>query len=191
MGQRGPTATPSAVLAARGSKRANLNPNEPKPAPVAPRRPKGFSQDERRVWNRLVGTLADMRVLAAADWAAMERYVRSLVQYRENERFLDAMAKKHGATVPRGSYPVFTDDPASYIAGPLPGGLYLKGYREYAKVGEQKALKKELKETEDRFGLTPAARTRIWATSGAEPHLHQADDGPDPETYFFAPRPVG
>lgn len=189
MGARGPAPTPSEILEARGSTLAGRNPREPRPAPKAPPCPKTFTKPEKEVWRRLIKTLADMRVLTVADWAQLERYCQMAVRYREADLFLRRKAEKHGPDVPYGCYPVWRneDDPndtGNYVA-PLGNRRFLAGYIEYPTVRQLGQLDKAMKQIEANFGLSPSARTRIWAAEENGPKLHQADADRDPEVYFF------
>lgn len=189
MGARGPAPTPTEVLAARGSTLAGRNPREPVPEPGAPPCPKGFTKAEKDLWKRLTKTLLDMRVCSKADWAQLERYCRMFARWRQGEDFLARKAAKHGDEVPYGCYPVFRNegdpnDTGGYAA-PLGGNRVLVGYVEYPTVKQLVSLDKAMKQIEANFGLTPSARTRIWATEENGPKLHQGADDQRPRTYFF------
>jgi P27 family predicted phage terminase small subunit len=162
MGLRGPQPTPTELLEARGSWRAKLNPGEPRPKVGAPACPKGFTKDERAAWKAVCKVLGDMNVLTRADGIALERYVRQLVRWRACESFV----AKNGIC-----YPLKADaakPPTAYI-GRLPSGEYVVDWVEYPQVRECHRLHKALKDAEDRFGLSPAARTRIRAVSESSP----------------------
>src|SRR5215468_2206885 len=96
MGLRGPQPTPTALLEARGSWRAKLNPTEPWPKVGAPPCPKSFTKDERAVWKAVCKILADMNVLTKADSLVLERYVRQLLRWRACEAFI----AKNGISYP-------------------------------------------------------------------------------------------
>ena len=170
MGLRGPVPTPTKVLEARGSWRATVNANEPRPKPGKPPCPRGFDAAQKGAWRAVCKVLADMDVLTTADALALERYVRQLVRWRACEEFV----AKNGI-----SYPLKadgTEPPTSYV-GRLPSGEYIVGFEEYPQVRESHRLHKALKDAEDRFGLSPAARTRIRAQTETGPKLH--DEGDD------------
>lgn len=145
MGQRGPAPTPTATLSARGSWRANINRREPRPAPGAPTCPRHLSAAERTIWKGLCSILADMDLLTRADGANLERYCKFLLRWRECEAFIAANGV---AYVEKGSW------------------------KEYPQVRETHRLHKALKDIEDRFGLTPSARTRVQTLGDSGPKLH-------------------
>ena len=192
MGARGPAPVPTEILKARGSTLANRNPREPVPEPGVPPCPRSFSKTEKAIWKRLVKTLLDMRVATKADWPQLERYCRMAVQYEKNQAFLARMEAKHGDQVPFGCYPVWRneDDPNDTSNYVLPAGnsRFLAGYIEYPTVRQLVSLDKAMKAIEANFGLTPSARTRIWATEENGPKLHEADADQPPRTFFFEPR---
>mgnify|MGYP001261932728 CR=1 FL=1 len=66
-----------------------LNPNEPKPAPVAPKMPKGLDRYGRQAWQRLAPILERLGLLTEADLEsftalceAYSRYVHAVKRYR-------------------------------------------------------------------------------------------------------------
>lgn len=189
MGARGPAPVPSEILKARGSTLAGRNPREPVPEPGAPPCPRTFTKAEKALWRRLVKTLLDMRVVTKADWPQLERYCRMAVQYQRGWAFLDRKAAKHGDEVPWGCYPLFCneDDPKDTraYAAPLGNSRFLVDYREYPTVRHLAAWEKAMKAIEANFGVTPSARTRIWATEENGPKLHDAAADRSPATYFF------
>ena len=67
MGSRGPAPTPTAILAARGSWRANIRPGEPEPPAPSLRPPKWISEPARKLWRQLAKELADIGVFKATD----------------------------------------------------------------------------------------------------------------------------
>ncbi|MFO0849574.1 MAG: P27 family phage terminase small subunit [Gemmataceae bacterium] len=146
----------------------------PRPAPVAPPCPRDFDRDHRRVWKRVCRTLADMRLIAVSDWGATERYVRMTVQYRRCSDFLAAAELTRPEDCPPGCFTTKVDGSTRYM--PYPASM------------EMLRLGRAMQTFEDRFGLNPLARRQLVADTG--PLLHDGP-GPDPETYFFAPRPGG
>ena len=61
MGKRGPRPTPTAVLRARGSRRADRNPDrlEPEPPPGPPECPAWLNADAKVVWDQMVALLSE------------------------------------------------------------------------------------------------------------------------------------
>lgn len=82
MGSRGPSKTPTAVLAQRGSWRAAQRAHEPRPVegPIHP--PVEFSAEEWVLWDRLVELLTGMQVLTSADVFALARYVKMFIRWQ-------------------------------------------------------------------------------------------------------------
>ncbi len=188
MGARGPAPTPTKIHEKNGSWLAKTNPREPQPTAGPPPIPKGFDKVQKELYRRLTKTLGEMQVLTKADWAQLERYVVQFVRWRKAIAFLDKKEKEHGDQVPYGCYPMFQNvDPADtpkYVA-PVRGNTYLAGYAEYPTVRQIVALDKALKQIEANFGLTPSARTRIWAMDDETPGKAKAQNGDDPEILFF------
>ena len=79
MGKRGPKPTPTAVLALRGSKRANLRDAEPTPAHLdgTPPAPARLTDEAARVWNAAAPEMAATGVLTSLDLTAFERLCRT------------------------------------------------------------------------------------------------------------------
>lgn len=178
MGARGPAPTPTPVLKARGSWRAELNRNEPRPPPGPPPCPKAFGPAERVVWRAVCKALRDMGLLTKADGGALARYVRFLIRWRACE---DHIAR-FGLT-----QPVVTTDPdVARIGEWKRPGEHLVGWAEFPQVRESHRLDKALRGIEDRFGLSPSARSRLTVAGDppAGPKLHRGDDADD-ERYFF------
>jgi P27 family predicted phage terminase small subunit len=166
MGLRGPAPTPTHQLELRGSWRANLNRREPRPEPGPPPCPPGLSADEKKVWRAVCRILADMDLLTKADGATLERYCRFFVR-----NGLTYPLKAPADEPPRGGY-----------VGRLPSGEFLVAWVEFPQAREVHRLHKALKDIEDRFGLTPAARTRVQSMSEAGPKLHGAGVPARPKT---------
>lgn len=153
MGMRGPQPTPTETLKLRGSWLVNQRQNEPTPTPGTPEPPEWFSEEERAVWDDVVPTLLRMRVLTVADGRALARYCRFWVRWRRCEEFID----KHGT-----SFPIMGKDKA------------VKGFQTYPQAVRAEKLADMLNRLEDRFGLTPAARTRISVELKPETENHKA-----------------
>lgn len=135
MGRRGPPPTPTAVLAARGSWRAKLNPNEMKPKSGSPKPPKDLKPEALAEWKRVVKELAPTGVLTIADRPAMIAYVQSWALMQEAY----AEIVRDGSTIkqPNG------------WTGPHPA------------LSSYKARRKECDAFWNQFGQTPSARARI------------------------------
>lgn len=170
MGARGPQPTPTKTLEARGSWRAKLNSREPRPKPGAPTCPKQLGPAEKVVWRAIYGILADMNLVTMADGSMLERYCRYFIRWRACEDFI----AKSGQVYALKSLGKDGAPPKSGYVEKLDTGEYLIDWAEYPQVRESHRLHKALKDVEDRFGLTPAARTRIQALSENGPRLSNA-----------------
>lgn len=135
MAGKGPMPTPTATLARRGSWRANRRPGEPKFERGRPSCPEWLDTEAKAEWRRLVGQLDTAAVLTKADRATLAALCDAWGDYVRAATELVAALKT-------GTY-------AQAIAAGLVG----------AKAKAREAL---LKAT-DRFGLSPATRTRIKA----------------------------
>ena len=136
MGARGPAPLPTDTLKLRGSKRAKYNrpKREPQPVKGRPVCPASLDADEKRVWKRVVALLAAMGVVSKVDTFTLERYCSEYVRWRKAARFLH----ENGDTYMIGQY-----------------------WKLYPQVRVAADLSAALGRIEDRFGLTPSARTRI------------------------------
>jgi P27 family predicted phage terminase small subunit len=171
MGQRGPRPTPSHILKNRGSWRGNLNPNEPHPEPGKPSCPKHLSKPAKVVWRRITTMLDNMGVLAKTDGNLLERYCVYFVRWRDCEDFI----AKNGV-----SYALKGEEGAQFV-GRMSDGVLVVKFVEYPQLKESHRLDQALKQIEDRFGLSPSARSRVSALPG--------DDGiEDPKAKFFRKR---
>ena len=148
MGKRGPRPLPTAVLQARGSRRAKANKLEPEPPAGLPECPDWLSDDAKAVWSQITPILQKMGVLTIADGNALARYCTALAQWREAEMFL----QKYGLT-----YPVKS------------GNGTVKCFFQWPQVAIVQKLSLVLTRLEQEFGLTPSARTRIEIDPGFKP----------------------
>ncbi len=149
MGKRGPKPTPTTILKLRGSWRAGLNPDEPRPKPGAPVMPGRLRPAAKLAWKRVVPKLQAMGVLTKVDGETLARYCTLAARYWEAERFLEA----HGQTYP------------------MRDGDTVTGFRKFPQVAIANELAGTLARIEASFGMTPADRTRIRTeatTEGAE-----------------------
>jgi len=181
MGLRGPAPTPTKVLKARGSWRGKLNSREPRPEPGAPTCPKNLPDAEKKVWRAVCKLLADMGLLSKADGSSIERYCRFYVRWRVCEKFIS----QHGISCPV----LVADDgnpPKGGYLEQTPTGEYVVAWVEFLQVRESHRLHKALKDIEDRFGLSPAARSRVQSLTDNGPRLHDGEgESKTAETYFF------
>ena len=143
-GRSGRHALPTEILKIRGSKRAIYNRprNEPQPEKGRPTCPQWLSADEKSVWRRLVPMLDQMRVLSKDDVFPVERYCVTYIRWRRAIEFL----REHGET---------------YTAGEC--------LRAFPQTKIAQDLSTALTGIEDRFGMSPSARTRISARPVEQP----------------------
>jgi P27 family predicted phage terminase small subunit len=147
MARPGKAPTPTAILAARGSWRAKLNPAEPLPELGAPDCPAHLSDAAKEIWYQIVPRLLAMGVLSRVDGNALARYCDAFIQWRRAAEFLNA----HELV-----YPMKGKDGKVSALAPYPQNAL---YDRYARI---------LSGLEAQFGLTPAARTRIAAATEAK-----------------------
>lgn len=166
MGLRGPAPTPTKELEARGSWRARLNRREPRPKPGAPSVPASLGNEEKKVWRAVCRILGDMDLLTTADAANLERYCRYFVRWRVCEEFLSRNGVSYPLKAPAGK------PPNGYVGKLETTGEYVVAWVEFPQARETHRLHKALKDIEDRFGLTPAARTRVQTMSEVGPRLY-------------------
>lgn len=142
MGRRGRVPEPTALKVARGSVHAERNKREPKPPRKTPRCPRWLDARAKKMWNALVKLLDEMKVLTIADGHALARYCQTWVQWRKYDEFVMA----HGAV---------------YTVKDQNGNI--KMVRTFPQALLAERLNLQLLRYEQEFGLTPAARTRIYA----------------------------
>ncbi len=155
----GPAPTPTALLRARGSWRAQTRTSEPKPQMGRPPCPSWLSKDAKTEWRRLVTLLNNARVLAKSDGNALARYCRLWERWQGAERFI----LEHGSTYR-------TKDKNGEPAG----------HRAFPQVAIAAQLAQQLTRLEHEFGLTPAARSRVTAEEREE----TSSNGGDKSRFF-------
>lgn len=140
MKPRGPRPTPTAILAARGSKRARARKDEPIPPGALPEPPDWLSPAAAAEWQRLVPELLSIRLMTAADWSTFAGYCQAFAHWQAAEEFMG----RHGTVI------VVRDD---------------KGTVKFSQAVPQFAIAQKSQEKMLRFaaelGLTPAARARL------------------------------
>jgi P27 family predicted phage terminase small subunit len=132
----GPAPTPTAILAARGSWRADERINEPQDAVAAPECPRWLKGEARKEWFRVVPILLARRTLSEADFGHLSGMCQWWGEYVNAVRRVRQL---------RGT---FAGHPIDH-----PRVLKSQAWKEYAKAAQQ-------------FGLSPASRTRVSAASG-------------------------
>jgi P27 family predicted phage terminase small subunit len=146
MGLRGPTPKPTALRLYEGNRgHRPLNDREPVALMGEPTMPKHLDADARREWRRLVPLLMTMRVLTESDGLALASLCMTYSTLVQAQRLMVKAAGGKGSSL-------LIKTASGYIQqSPLLGIIN----------GQMAALTVMLRE----FGLTPASRSRILATS--------------------------
>lgn len=133
---------PTAIKKLEGNPgKRKLNRKEPVPAKGMPECPDWLLPETKAEWERLCEKLSDMGVLTEIDMAAFAAYCQSFARWKEAQEHIDA----EGST--------FVTD---------------KGYQQQTPwVGIANTNQKLMLQAAAEFGLTPSARSRIMAASGA------------------------
>lgn len=146
MGRRGPAPKPTVLKLAAGNPGGRpLNRREPIPPPGEPDIPAFGDARATLVWQQLVPRLVRIGLARSIDGHALERYCVLLVRWRDAAAFVD----KNQPT-----YPVRAEGKDG-----RPGRIVQ--VREFPQAAAERKLNQQLLALEDRFGLNPAARSRI------------------------------
>ena len=146
----GPPRKPTPTLRLAGSWRGEARAKtEPTPPAGEPERPDWLDADGREAWDRLLPILMDMRILTAADGAALALLCDTWARYRKASRMLADFGDVYTVKNPDGSPRMIRRSPYSAIQA------------ELARI-----LRGQLAE----FGLTPASRSKTVALPGASDH---------------------
>lgn len=140
MGKRGPRPLPTAVLEARGSRRARQDKNEPQPPAGKGVCPDWIEPAAKEVWAQMVPILDAMGVLTIADTNALTRYCQMFARWKKAEQFIQQFGE---------TYPVKS------------GTGVVKCFFQWPQVNLAQKLSTALTKLEQEFGLTPSARSRI------------------------------
>jgi P27 family predicted phage terminase small subunit len=136
--------------------------NEPAPDVEAPDCPEWLSDPAKEVWFQVVPMLVELRVIAKSNAGPLARYCNAFVQWLKAAEFLDSSKTLVYAIKGKGG------DTVAWAPWPQ-NALYEK----YNRI---------LSGLEDRFGLTPAARSRITLTR----KLAEDSSGNDKLRFFSA-----
>lgn len=172
MGRRGPKPDPAAVKIAKGNpgrRRVGADPKaeeQSREIKVAP--PSWLKDDGLKVWRRLAPGVEKLRLLTAVDAETFARYCRNFARWLDANKAVDELGMAYDTET---------------------------GY-ERIRVAMAVSIRLEpvLERAEDRFGLNPAERQRIFAQRAAvpagdlfgQPSKAPADAAPKP-----APKPEG
>jgi len=150
VGKRGPPKTPSQLRIARGT--AKPRADEPKPPAGNHVMPKHLGKVAARKWRQLLPLLEAVRLMTDADVEALARYCDTYEWWLATR----ATLKKEGDT-----YPILND------------GGEVKYIAQRPEVSIAHKLATQLRQLEQDFGLSPAARASLHVEQPA------ADDGSD------------
>lgn len=165
MAPPGPQPKPTQIKIAQGNPgRRQLNDGEPVPPPGPVDAPKWLTPAARAIWDDLAPVLITMRVLTVADRMTFGRYCRAFARYLE-------LQKNFWDKGPHGTlYPLKDKKGRTRNAG------------EWPQAAEIRRLQEILVRLEDRFGLSPAARSRLRVSgsgnAGTPPPDPTKDTGP-------------
>lgn len=144
MGRRGPKPEPEGIRAQKEAVRSRHPRRRGSLMQVAPgtanEPPRWLKREALRIWERLAPTLRAAKLLTDADAPAFARYCRNFARWLDMQRRLDEQGEIYQIETASGQ--VRRADPA-----------FLIGDR----------LERMLLAAEDRFGLNPAERQRIFA----------------------------
>ena len=144
MGKRGPAATPTSILEARGSWRAKVREREPECDATLPAAPRWLDDSGKAVYRQVAADLRAMGIGKKPDVNALVRYARLWVRWKQADEFL----QKYG-----DSYPLKAFDKN--------GCEKIKCFMPFPQVSIVNKLSVLLLRLEQEFGLTPSARTNI------------------------------
>jgi P27 family predicted phage terminase small subunit len=156
MGRRGPKPEPAAIKQAKGNPAnrpigadpadaASGEANEKAAAPVVTA-PAWLKKDGLKIWQRLAPRLVSMKLLSAIDAEAFGRYCRNFARWAKMQKVLD-------------------DEGETYESESAHGKL--KRCHPAFLISDR--LERQLLASEDRFGLNPAERQRLFAARAAQP----------------------
>ena len=177
MGRRGPAPDPSWLQLIKGNpgKRPE-NKLEPKPKRVAWQEPpEYFDEEHRKVWFSVSRELNEMEILTSADAFPLERYVVFLLRWRACQAVLARAGGKFTYAV-RGPGSAEQRNASGVVIVPeIPGPV--KFFKPIPEVRILQELSSHLLHIEDRFGLSPSARSRIVSQDPERPSSSGAGEG--------------
>lgn len=153
MGKRGPPKKPTELKIARGTNRTS-GASEPKPPTDRVVMPKHLGEVAAAKWKQLLPLLQQVRLMTRADIDALARYCDTFEWWLATR----ATLKKDGDT-----YPILND------------GGEIKYIAQRPEVSIAHKLAQQLRQLEQDFGLSPAAR----ASLSVEPEQQTDTDAAD------------
>jgi P27 family predicted phage terminase small subunit len=142
MGRRGPLPTPTNVLRKRGSWRARINRQEPRPEPGAPECPAWLTEGAKATWRRLARMLTAAGMITKADGQVLTRYCDAWDKWVKASQFLNERGEM---------YPV-KDDKGN-----------VRCFMPWPQVSQYHKLSQSLTRLEQELGLSPSGRARLSA----------------------------
>src|SRR5712691_2649170 len=143
MGFRGPIPKPSALARAEGNPgKRRLNDAEPQPRVTVPRCPDHLDERAKKEWKRLVPILRRMRVLTEADWMTLANLCQTWSTLIMAQEKLTEMG-------------ILYKSPSGYIMQSPLLAIVNQCVDTITKLSRE-------------FGLTPASRSRLTASTQAE-----------------------
>jgi P27 family predicted phage terminase small subunit len=152
MGSRGRKPEPAAVKKAKGNPGRRRLGEDPKldagesAASLKVDAPAWLKDRGREIWDRLAPRLIGMKLLAAIDAEAFARYCRNYARWHAMQETLDSEGETYESESQHGK--LKRAHPAFLISD---------------------RLERQLQAVEDRFGLNPAERQRLFAARAAVP----------------------
>lgn len=147
MGKRGPKKTPTAILAARGSRTVEKRKREPKAPAILPSPPAWLGADGKKLWRALAPKLTDSGIATDLDTTSFGLLCTACDHFHAARRIVE----KEGLMA--------TSDKGSVYQNPA--------------VGMRNQAFKQLSEMLCQFGLTPASRPGVEAVAGG--HVDDLD----------------
>jgi P27 family predicted phage terminase small subunit len=132
--------TPTELLRLRGSRRAETRRFEPKPSAGYPDQPGWLSEPAAKIWAEKIPLIEPMLVATKSDQEALARMCDMIVRWRDCAEFLN----KNGYV-----YTIKDQKGKAKCVMPFP------------QVTMYQKLSDHILKLEDRFGLSPSARTRL------------------------------
>lgn len=160
MGNQGPPPEPTWLKKLKGNpgKRA-LNTQEPTPKLVQwLDKPDYFNSEEGKLWDRVTKELANLGILSSTDRFSIERYCVLILKWRQCKEALEAYKGKLAVPVKSPDKAQYTNKDGEVI--PAQKGTF-RGFRVVPEIRLMLEISTSLSRIEDRFGLSPSARSKI------------------------------
>ncbi len=145
---RGPAPTPTKILKARGSWRAQARKNEPELPVKSPTCPAWLAPEAKAEWRRQVKLLEQTKLIAEVDRAALTAYCEAWAEFVQASGELAALGS------------LTTETESGYILPHPLVAIKNNAVERLTKIGAQ-------------FGFSPASRARLQTSGGEE----KAKDG--------------